>query len=175
MKRMRMFKILAGVILLSTQAIGAYLPVVGPAPLRFRATPPRVALLPGKSPNRTHLPPLGPDLATANATSLAGTNALALAALGTPAISLEPLTQAVASPDPELALLNPATNVHQTAASQIPGTDPLTPQMMMHFFQSEGTNGIPERGVSVPLMFIPPVPVGPRPSSRAVVIVPPAP
>jgi hypothetical protein len=121
------------------------------------------------------LPSPAPELANINAPPLGDTNALALSPPGSNAIPLEILQPNGGAADPILAVPNPATNGDPTADLPAPAADPLTPQMMMHFFQNEGTNGIPGRRVTVPLTFVPPVPTGPRPSSKAVVTTPPSP
>ncbi|HEY2952442.1 MAG TPA: hypothetical protein VGK40_07665 [Verrucomicrobiae bacterium] len=140
--------IAGGLLALPVAGLAAYLPMIGPAPLRFQA-PPRVA---------TASPPaLIPDTdpeTEPNSTAAAlpsGTNA-------TPA-QLEPIVSVAKSPDPIDVTNAPPAFTGPADANLI------TPQMMMHFFprQLGDTNGV-DTGLLLPFVFSPPVPASRTPS-----------
>jgi hypothetical protein len=124
-------------------ATAAYLPVVGPAPIRLQAPPKPPSLL------RKHLPLPVPasTVDTSAAPLLLGTNAADASE------SSETIT--VKSPAPESATnVLGALPAWPTAAAQ---TETLTPQMLVPFFyQQRPAPGGKDVGVAGSLIFSPP-------------------
>jgi hypothetical protein len=146
------------------QALGmaAYLPVIGPAPLRFLPPPskPRAhcvwTLLPPDLPIQPRPTNGPPPLSVADeAGGLSGNGADA-----------ENVAQCPPTVDPT-ALANLMTNRQFNSVSGAADSSFFTPQMMMPFFQAPapGTNNT-RFGVWGSVLFVPPVPSG-RPTSKA--------
>lgn len=142
--------IAAGLLALPVAGVAAYLPMIGPAPLRFQAPPhpPMAAPVPLV---QDPIPEPEPD----------STAAASPAATNPPPAQLEAVVIVAKSPDPADATNAPPAVLGPTDASLI------TPQMMMHFFQRKfgDTNG-PNTDVVLPFVFTPPVPLS-RPASKA--------
>lgn len=149
---------------LATAGSAAYLPTAGPAPLHFFRAPPRVATMVMVLP----VPAAQPDSAS-SATDAApmGTNTLASAIGRTNTPAADAITITVGSPptsdDTSGQPPVPVGSLPDEAESSMP--DPLTPQMLLHFFQNvlPGAGRRPA-GVAVPLQFVPPVPLTSPPS-----------
>lgn len=147
--------LLAGCAVVLNSAFGAYLPQLGPSPLRFRPLPTFTATV-------AMFLPLRMDDATLP------TNAEIVnpATNSPPMESLEPLGP---PPNAEIAALG-ATNSAAPAASDPPpvvldGPVRITPQMLVDFFKPvlNGTNAAPVTAPGGP--FMPPQPQPPSPSS----------
>jgi len=147
-----------------------YLPSAGPNPLRFRPTAPNslpTALL-------TPLPPPTDEAGPRREGSGAERSPEAKArpeSEGTPAAVVSPTVRVEEAPVVEAE----APEAPKPLASVLPsgGVETMTPQMLLHYFR--GIGGTNQTFVSLPVMFTPPVPVGPEPSSRATYSVAPGP
>jgi hypothetical protein len=131
-------------------SLAAYLPMIGPVPLRFEAP--------------THLPTASPLPLVQDSVPEPETNVTAaVPPPNTHAAPAQPESIVIVakSPDPADATNAPPAFIGPIDASLV------TPQMMMHFFQlkSGDTNG-PNTDVVLPFAFTPPVPA-PRPPSKA--------
>ncbi|MGD1085882.1 MAG: hypothetical protein ABSA47_14190 [Verrucomicrobiota bacterium] len=128
-------------------AAPAYLPVVGPVPLRFRAPAPPVTNL-----VRMTLPP--PDAAPVSPPPVAEVAAKTNA---------PPVAPSPAAPVPEANPTAISNTPGPVAASAVP--EPMvSPQMLLRYF-NRTTNGI-SSAITTPMEFAPPIPAG-RPSSTA--------
>jgi hypothetical protein len=137
--------------------VAAYLPVVGPSPIRFQAPPKPPSLLLKQYP----LPVPSPSVATHTPPSTPETNIAAA--------SSSPETIAVKSPPgPDEATSIPNEPGQLPALAEPANqSDVLTPQMLVPFFHQRNAGGkSSETGVYGPLIFAPPRP-GPKPSSTA--------
>jgi len=172
----------------------AYLPVVGPPPLRF-ALP---AVTVDSESRRTELPPLPilnpPAAASLTEPGAPSTNAAAAEPSAILQASSGANTNAAAStsPSPLAAEAEPADGAGSgfllpglptpvgtdansaTIFGQAPGVGPLTPQLFMKYFTPNGSHPS-HSGVSaiVPVSFIPPEPVRLPSSSAAFETTPP--
>lgn len=158
-------KVLLLVATVSAAADSPYLPVSGPAPLRFHRPPehkpagPRLAPLPTIDPRPAEPSPV-PSAPVAGATAVSSNSpseTLSRPSIGepVPAVASEPV-----SPPPPF---NPVvTNGIEFVR---PDTENLTPQMFMKFFS--GRPGTNSSGLTIiaPMPFVPPAP--PAPSSTA--------
>lgn len=154
--------LLAGLVLGGGPACrAAYLPVIGPGPLRFQPAPAPVVLpLPAAVPVEVSVAP--------------GVSGVVQPGAGEVQDDLGASSNAVVTTVKSPAL--PGTGTETTGLDGLsmpvpPGTanELITPQMLLHFFHQrfDDTNGSGTGGVVVPLRFVPPQP-GSRPPSKAV-------
>lgn len=147
--------LLAGCAVVLNSAFGAYLPQLGPSPLRFRPLPTFTATVAMFLPLRMDDPALPTNAEVVNST----TNS-------PPAASVEPLGT---PPTAESAALGATNSAAQPASEPPPvvldGSVRITPQMLVGFFKPvlNGTNAAPVTAPGGP--FMPPQPQTPSPSS----------
>lgn len=154
---------------LLANCFAAYLPVIGPGPLRFESLPEPVAVAPA-------VPvaiPAEPAPA-APTTNDSDAPLVPFPILAPPVPEANSQTNTVSSvPAPEASLngTNNSTSALEPGWAK-PQNDFISPQMMLHFFQRKfGETNAPETGVVVPVNFTPPSP-GPRPASKATYVTP---
>ena len=128
----------------------AYLPAIGPAPLRLQP-PPAPSVVAAVAPVLTEERPAAADTPASDPVSAPATNAVPVA---------DPVVTTAKSPSDFL----PADSTNALPTFSVPA-DPslITPQMMMQFFQRQtaptnATNAT-DAGVLLPFVFTPPVPV----------------
>jgi hypothetical protein len=141
--------LLAGFAVAVNSAFGAYLPQLGPSPLRFCP-----------SPSFTATVAIFPALRIDDSASPTNSGTVSLATNIPPAESLEPLGPP-APPPAESAALGATNSVTELASAQPPvilpdGTPRITPQMLVDFFKPvlNGTNAVPV--IAPPGTFTPP-------------------
>ena len=168
MMRLLLFQVLlvCGTGLLRSAYGGDYLPAVGPPPLRFgppsTAVPARFLLPLFEAPATETTPALVEPTNSASATPLT---------LPAPVTNAPPaVSQAETSVVPIIPVVWPTNTLAFPAPEP-----PLAPQMFLHYFtRGTGTNGA-GGSVFMPLNFLPPLPLGPLPSSSVTYEVTPAP
>ena len=140
-----------------------YLPTAGPNPFRFRPTPPS-SLPPGLLPRLDPEDPVEPRPPPAPITAAPGGEAV----VGEPVPDFLELPE----PAPVESALPAEPFVPREPPPAEPTPPPLTPQMLLHYF--EGLGGTNQAVVSLPVLFTPPLPDGADRSSSASYSSPPA-
>lgn len=151
---MRVLLTVTGMVFLAGQAFSAYLPSVGPAPLRSRPTVPRVAVAPAPE-----ALPVKPAVDVPHPSET-------FTALTPPTNVLVAVATNAVVPGPEEPIVSASPAPIQPSTLSPVAADPVTPQMMLEYFQQNGGTNGPVRGISVPMLFLPPVPIV-RPDSSA--------
>jgi len=136
-----------------------YLPLVGPAPLRFLAEPAPATVV-------TNRPPLPAPIPAPTAATLSFEEDEVLDWADLPAEGTN--SAAIVARSPLFSFLPGGDTNAIGAFSTQPSNELITPQVLLHYFhQRFGETDDPAAGVVVPLMFIPPQ-LGPRSPSKAV-------
>jgi hypothetical protein len=146
----------------------AYLPLMGPTPMRFLRPP--MPSPENVAPRETNAQSIAAaPLAEAGTTNLSDTT---VAALSEPVptngllASIEPVVMSAKSPDRETDDVTPVLGFPREAVSTSGGL--ITPQMMVPFFQHKGgrTNDVAP-AIAAEVVFVPPVPHPQAPSKAA--------